>query len=201
MFIYPIAGTFVRQGLDSYSAAITDLGTPADAADRDIVVVNAPSPGMFIYLPVIRDAGNQPMPAHLRVLAPGYTQVTLTRLDEHTVAVRPESGYLLSPDTIIGKDHIFLPFYDPSYAFLYGDKLFRGDAYPMALGQQVELTGAQVEVTSLTEDGRPQEARIRFNLPLGDRSMTWLAWDWSSYSYVPFMLPEIGETVQVAGPF
>jgi hypothetical protein len=200
-FLYPVVGTVVRQSLDSYPIAITDLGPQAETGSQDVVVVNAPSPGMYIYLPAVRSLRRQPMPAHLRVLAPGYAQVSMTRLDEKTFVVRPESGYLLSADTIARRDYIFLPFYDPSYAFLYGDKLFRGDAYPMTLGQQVDLEGMRIEVISLTEDGRPLEARIQFMRPPEDESLVWLAWDWSDYRYVPFSLPAVGETVQVAGPF
>jgi hypothetical protein len=59
----------------------------------------------------------------------------------------------------------------------------------------------QVEVSSLTPDGRPWEARMEFDRPLEDPSLRWLQWDWDLETYVPFNVPEVGQTVQVAGPF
>jgi len=199
--LYPVLGTVVRQSLDTYSIAITDLTAEPVGESQDIVVVNAPSPGLFIYLPAIWDLRDRPLPAHVRILAPAYADTSITRLDASTLLVRPESGYLQSPDAIMGNDHLFFPFYDPSYAFLYGDKLFRGDSHPMLLGQRVELAGFLAEVVALTEDGRPQEVRMQFAHQLEDEQLVWIMWDWSSYQYRPFPLPGIGETVQVAGPF
>jgi hypothetical protein len=200
-FLYPVVGSFVRQTFDSYSRSITDLGPQPQAASHDLIVVNAPSPGQFIYLPAIRSLNGQPEPAHLRILAPGYSEVSLTRLDENTLIVRPSTGYLLSPDFFAVEKPLFFPFYYYSYAFQYGDKLFRGDSYPMQLGQQIELTGLNIQIASLTDDGRPQEARMRFARPLEDPSFLWLQWDWTARQYVPFTPPGIGETISIPGPF
>jgi hypothetical protein len=81
------------------------------------------------------------------------------------------------------------------------DKFFRGDAFPMDLGHQVALTGMRVEVTALTPDGRPSEARLEFDRPLEDRSLRWLRWNWETGTYVPFTPPAIGQTAVVPGPF
>ena len=200
-FLYPLLGPVVRNHLDTYSIAISELGSYPDVESKDMIIVNAPSPSLFIYLPAIRDLKGQPMPAHLRVLAPGYTSISLTRLDETTLLVRPESGFLLSSNSLIGWVDLLQPLYSPSYGFRYGDQLFRGDAYPMSSGQQVELTGLQIEVISLTGDGRPLETRMQFTRPLEDELFIWLVWDWNSYQYAPFSLPAVGETVQIPGPF
>ena len=70
----------------------------------------------------------------------------------------------------------------------------------MTLGQRIELTGMSAEVITLTDDGRPSEARIRFAKPLEDPSLAWSRWDWGTSAYVPFVPPAVGETVQVPGP-
>jgi len=38
-------------------------------------------------------------------------------------------------------------------------------------------------------------------VPLEDSSFIWLLWDWSKEAFVPFVPPEVGETVRVSGPF
>jgi len=57
----------------------------------------------------------------------------------------------------------------------------------------------RVEVARLTEDGRPLEAWVRFDVPLEDGSLFWLQWDWRQRAYAPFVLPGIGERVYIAG--
>ena len=97
----------------------------------------------------------------------------LSRLDERTLVVRPEWGYLSSPI----------------------DTLARGLGHPMRLGQRVELTGVTIEVTALTDDGRPAEATCRFEMPLEDPSLRWLRW--KDGAFVEFRPPGVGERVRL----
>jgi hypothetical protein len=99
--------------------------------------------------------------------------VAIRRTDSRTLVVRPKDGYL---------------------AWFF-DRLFRGERHPMTLGERVELTGMSVEVTALTEDGRPAEATISFAVPLEDRSLRWL--QWREGEFVPFSLPPVGAAVEV----
>lgn len=197
---YPIIGALARPILDSYASADTDIGPLPGTETQDVVIINAPDPGQLIYLPAVRNFRGQAMPAHLRVLAPGFSSITLTRVDEQTLIVQPEDGYLLSP-AIPTENRLFFPFADPSYGYQFGDGLFRGMDYPMQLGEKVELTGMQVTIISMTEDGRPQEAEIRFALPLEDEQFVWLAWDWECSLYKPFSPPVVGESSRIPGPF
>ena len=138
----------------------------------------------------------------MRVLAPGCFSADVTCIDAYTVVVRPEHGYLIPPGTTGAPENPgSLPPVHLAYGYQHGDAFFRSDAFPMTLGQRVELTGMSAEVIALTDDGRPSEARIRFTRPLEDPSLEWLQWDWEKSAYVPFVLPAIGETVKVSGPF
>jgi hypothetical protein len=186
---------------DLFFQAVVDIGPLPEAEQQDVVIVNAPSPGNFVYMPGLRGVLNQPVPAHTRILAPGYFSVDVTRIDTHTVVVRPEHGYLILSGAGAGETQGVLPPIHLVYGYSHGDEFFRSDALPMTLGQRVELTGMCAEVTALTDDGRPSEARMRFTLPLEDPSLEWLQWDWGNSAYVPFMLPAVGETVRVPGPF
>lgn len=204
LLVYPVLGSFVRLAVDSYAIAVTDIGQDPRMESQDYVIVNAPSPSLFLYLPSYREFIGRPLPAHLRVLSPGFSPVSLTTIDDHTVIIQPETGFLLtsvSPESLTLDGKAFFPLFHSSYSLQYGDGLFRGASYPMELGQQVNLTGASIEIVSLTEDGRPLAARVTFDLPLEDESLVWLMWDWENAQYAPLLLPEIGETIIIPGPY
>jgi hypothetical protein len=201
VLVYPVAGSLVRLQVDNYAIAVTDIGQQPDMESKDFIIINAPSPSLFLYFPAFRQFTRQPLPTHLRILAPGFSSVSLTAVDERTLVIQPETGFLYSPEYLDLDGTAFFPLFHLSYSFQYGDGLFRGQDYPMELGQQVYLTGISIEVISLTEDERPQAVRVTFDRPLEDESLVWLMWDWKSARYVPLVLPGIGETLLIAGPY
>ena len=68
----------------------------------------------------------------------------------------------------------------------------------MKKGDTVRLTGLMVEVTGVTNDGRPKEVLFRFDVPLEDPSLRWIVF--KDLAYVPFTPPAIGETISIDGP-
>jgi hypothetical protein len=47
----------------------------------------------------------------------------------------------------------------------------------------------------VSPNGRPLEVLVRFGVELEDSSLEWL--QWGKHEYVPFRLPDVGETVTV----
>jgi hypothetical protein len=199
--VFPIMLPCVQTFMEPFIRAVTDLGPLPGGEDRQVVIVNVPSPGQFIYVPSLREVREQSTPARMRVLAPGSFAVEVTRVDAYTLVVRPERGYLAPTGMGMVENHDVFPLIHPAYGYQRGDGFFRGDTFSMALGQRVELEGMSAEVTALAEDGRPAEARIRFATSLDDPSLTWLWWDWRSETYVAFTPPAVGETARIPGPF
>jgi hypothetical protein len=190
-----------RTLVGSQYGSVGDIGALEGVQHQDVVIVNAPSPGQLFYLPSLRAFAGQPNPAHLRALAPAYGSVALTRLDEHTLLVQPEYGYLLPPGARVGARQDVFPLAHAAHATRYSESFIRSGAFPLALGEQVELPGMRVRVTALTPDGRPWQARAQFQLPLEDADLRWLQWDWETNAYAPFTPPQVGQTVLVPGPF
>ena len=178
---------------------VTDLGPLPDAEEQDVVIVNAPSPFHFIYMPGLRHLRGEPVPAHTRILAEGYASVKVTREDAHTVVVRPASGYQVRPGTGVG-DPQAPPTVHLAYMHQHVGTFFRSQYRPMPLGYRVALSGVQWEVTALTDDRRPQEVRARFARPLEHPSIKWLWWDWDTEGYQVFTPPPVGSTVTLPGP-
>lgn len=140
---------------------------------RTVVVVNAPSPVHAGYLPLVRESAGLAPPRHVRVLAPAIPAARIRRLDERTLAIRPEGGYLRE---IL-------------------DRIFRSERRPMSLGEEVRLTGLVVTITESAADGRPIEATFRFDRALEDPSLEWLCF--RGRGFEPFILPGIGEEVEI----
>jgi hypothetical protein len=197
--LFPLLVYGAKTVVASHYGSVADIG-PLPGV-QDVVIVNAPSPAQFFYLPSLRNLHDQPMPAHLRLLSPAHSAIAVTRLDEHTLLVRPEHGYLLAPGAAVGAKQDVFPLAHAAFATRYSEGFIRSGAFPMPLGQRVELTGMRVQVTALTDDGRPLQARVQFELPLEDPALCWLQWDWAKNAYAPFKLPQVGETVWVPGPF
>jgi hypothetical protein len=197
----PLLVPFVLVVQDPTFKAITDTGATARGERRSMMVVNVPSPGHTLYLSSARSTYGQPEMECIRVLAPGYSSVDVTRVDSHTLIVRPADGYLVPPGTRGGKEGESLPPAHLAYGYQQGDRFFRSSDHPIELGHTVELTDMRVEVTELTEDGRPAVGLVEFAMPLEDQSLAWVQWDWEKDTYVPFEVPDVGETVHIDGPF
>ncbi len=199
--VYPVAVSAGRMVGQRVLDNVVDIGLLPDAEQQDVVLVTMSSPGHIIYLYPYRGFTGQTLPAHTRALAPAHHDLEVTRVDTRTLEIRPEYGFLLPPGEPVGTSRDLLPLLHASYATQHGDLFFRDSAFPVPAGYEVELTGLRVDVISLTEDGRPGSARMRFAAPLEDDSLVWLQWDWETYSYIPFEVPGIGETVVIPGPF
>ena len=149
----------------------TPLGS--SVGDRTVVIVNAPSPAHAGYLILRRELSGQSVPRHTRVLAPAIPSVIIRRLDERTLAIRPQGGYL-------------------RWAL---DQVFRSERRRFAPGEQVRLTGMTVTVTALTTDGRPAEATFQFDVPLESPSLLWLCFRGDGFE--PFTPPAVGQEVEI----
>lgn len=138
---------------------------------QDLVLVNPPSVMHVAYFLAEREERGLPAPRRVRALASGRQAVAVSRPDERTLVVRPARGFI-------------------SWKF---EELLRDERNPMVVGERVELTGLTIEVTALTEDGRPGEAVFRFAVPLEDTSLHWLCW--GPEGFVSFALPAVGSDV------
>ncbi len=150
------------------------LNAPMDRSveQQSVVIVTAPMPFYASWLPEQRTLAGLPVPAHTRVLAPNNPPpVSVRRLDEYTLAVRPKRGFMA----------------------LLADQLPRSPHRPMSVGERVELTGMTAEVIALTEDNRPAEATFTFSVPLEDDSLRWFTW--GKGGFVPFTPPPVGHTI------
>ncbi|HMH53437.1 MAG TPA: hypothetical protein VK548_24600, partial [Candidatus Acidoferrum sp.] len=156
----------------SDATAVVERSAPGLAPDagspsQRVVVVTAPRDLFVVVGLLMRAARNEPIGAHTIALTYTGGPVQVSRVDAQTLVVVPKAA----------QEFLFAP---------------RG----LRLGQTIRLTGMAVQVGALSRDGRPLEARVRFDVPLEDPSLKWLRWS-ADNAYVPFTPPAIGETVVI----
>lgn len=145
--------------------------------NQDLILVNPPSALHAGYLSIFADLSGRPVPRRVRILAPGLRGIQVKRVDEHTLAIRPTGSFLAWPF----------------------DRLFRGEQFPLAVGDQVDLPGMTATVMQATDHGDPTEVTFRFEVPLEDTSLRWL--QWTTGGFEPFTPPPVGETVELRAGF
>lgn len=157
------------------SRSMVAVGRVLDRADASIpneptvIIAATPSDALVGYVPIMRRSRNQAGPAHLYWLATSTTSVTLERLDDRTLRVAPERGFLLHEI----------------------DQMTRSPRLrPFAVGDRVALTGLTIEIESVTDDQRPRTVLAHFERSLDDASLTWLTWQ--GHGYVPYRPPAVG---------
>jgi hypothetical protein len=113
--------------------------------------------------------------SHVRVLYGGLEAPVVKRLDDKTLSVHTDHGFLEGPL----------------------DRVYRSETRPFAVGQGLQLSGVQIVVMAVTDRGTPTDVEFRFVWPLEDRKLRWVAWNGNRYA--PFKLPPIGEEASVSG--
>ncbi len=147
------------------------LSTDARTEDQDFIFVNAINVYFPPYFSMLQTLAGQPIPRHTRMLASSATPLEITRIDERSLSIRPEGGFI---------QDMF-------------SRLVRGPSSPLRVGDTVEVTGMRVEVIGTDSERRPDRALFRFDVPLEDESLRWL--QYRDGLYVPFIPPAVGETV------
>lgn len=158
-----------------------DRSIPAAAwiADKTLVAVTVPVDGILAYAMVRRAALGTPRPGRFRILSTGVGRVEVERLDDRTLRVRPERGFLSAQI----------------------ETMARAPSEPMSAGEQVSVSDMAVRVIAVDAHGRPLEAEFRFSRSLEDPSFVWMRW--SGRSLVPWSPPAIGasESLPAIDPF
>lgn len=143
-------------------------------ADKTVVLLNPPTDEFGIYMAHHRRVRGGVMPANLRWLANGDSDLTLTRIDATSIKVRPSLGFL--PPGSFGT--------------------LRGPEFKSAPGDVVTLSDSTITVSAVTPDGRPAEVLVKFDSPIDSAKFVWLRWN-NREGFERFSLPPIGHSMLV----
>jgi len=140
---------------------------------KSVILLNPPIDALAGYIPTMRTATGRSRPKYLRWLATGASPLTVQRMDERTLRVEPAEGFLS----------------------LASERMQRDPKNIMNVGYTVTYPDLKIEVSRLTDDGRPAEILATFVFPLENQRLEFLRW--SPNGFVPFALPRIGQTVEL----
>jgi hypothetical protein len=170
--LLPLRAAGIAQVRGALDRADRTIPSDRSVEQRLVIYVNPAADPFASYIPVTRAALGIPRPRSQRWLATGTTPVHVTRVDERTLRVRPEGGFLIMPS----------------------ERMLRNTAsHPFTVGEVIALDELQVTISMVTSDGRPAEALERFARPLEDPAYLWLSWQGDGYG--PFTPPAIGQEV------
>jgi hypothetical protein len=160
----------------------------AEVGDRDLVVIN--EPGIITFLvPFERAYRGLPLPRSLRILVPGSIPLEVRRADASTLILTAKEGDLFDCPAL-GPIHLAYVCKAANEWLLGGRK--------WETGQRVTCKGFQAEVLDLSLRGMPRSLAFHFDGPLESERKVWLYVNWRHLKHEPFVLPQIGETIEIA---
>lgn len=184
------------KGIEAFGVAMEtsarSLPVPASPEER-LVVAATPSAFISVQAQMIRATYRLPWHEYAVVLSSTTHSTEITRVDERTLLVRPDGGYLLPQGTVPPGKEAERPLVDLHYIFAVFDGLFRAVGQPFEVGESHDLKGVRVTIRSLTADGRPAEVAVTFEKSADDPTLRWVTWD--DGVYVPMTPPRVGETL------
>lgn len=157
---------------NTLNACLESVPLDENAADRTLVVINAPNPFFMYYIPLLRSLEGKPLPMRMRNLGPADvlpTRVSMTREDDRTIVVWSDKGFLWT--------------------------LVRSNEHPFEVGEIVRLSGMSAEVRSLAPQGWPHKVAFTFDKPFEDPSFQWIAF--KGGLFVPWTPPPVGESLEL----
>ena len=164
---------------------------------KDVIVLNSPMGILVCYLIPFRFIDRVPNPEHLRLLSSGSDPIHVKRIDDRTLSIRPDYGFLPSTDESrkpagARRIHFGLQNFLKRFEWL----LLRRDTRFQA-GQTIQLTGLRIEIVSITDDWRPLEVRFHFDRILEDESLLWYGWDYEAMRFTDYSVPKIGQSAVI----
>ncbi len=168
-----------------------EINNNGNLSKKIIVFVNVPSSqylGLFYF---IRRYQKKPLPKKIFMLTHGYYDITLKRIDEKTVQTKSSNKF---PER--ARNTLF------NIAYLNHDidKVFY--KLPLDLkNNDFTRGGVLIRILKKDQDGFPTVVNFIFKQRLEDAENIWYQWNWRKEKYEEFILPKVGETVEIKAPF
>jgi hypothetical protein len=181
---------------NSVGTQLLEVGREPSLAEKELVILNSPSPFLFLYFPFERAHDGSPMPRQTRILAPAFSSFAVTRTAENKLVLWTEVGDLFSMDNPPRKLAGNLVF-----TLWRANDTFQMNGINIEEGEHLRLGDMDISAARFSENGLPSQIVYSFQESLDSPDKKWLRWDWKNWEYQPFSLPEVGETVWIEGPF
>jgi hypothetical protein len=172
------------------AALASDYEPSLEIGERNIVVINDPT-GFSMIVPFYRAYRNEPLPRSTRILVPGSTPIEVKRTDGSTLILKAKESDLFNCPAL-GPVHACYAC-KAANDYLFGERVWE-------TGDRVRTKGFVAEILEVSPRGAPRSVAFHFAKPLESDGMVWLFFDWRRFAHESFVLPRIGETIEVVGP-
>jgi len=153
------------------SARLASSHVPGEA----LIFVNATDFYFGAMVPATEKARGAPELPRVFTLSGTLERTEIRRSSLNVLEVRPKNGFLSRPF----------------------NRIHRNPAVPFHRGQTLDLRGVEVTVEEVDQWGAPLVASFSFALPLGNERYRFLTFEHGRY--VPFSVPDVGESVFIGG--
>lgn len=150
----------------------------SNIANKTLILVNPHRLLVSMYFMPILITDGKAAPKNMLSLAPGVNPVKIERINEDTLLISPEKGFILNAED----------WYPHSHKTGY------------KVGDTFHLADVTITIENLNEFNAPDRALFKFNKPLDDSSFVWLQSPSETKlaiqgNYVGWTPPKIGEQV------
>ena len=152
----------------------TDTACEGVNDDQQLIVMQAPNYYLGSLMASVGHANGCQAKRH-RVLYGGAEAPIIRRLNERTLSVHTDFGFLQGPV----------------------DRVYRGASRRYHVGQGLQLSGVLILVKGVTENGDPKDVEFQFGWPLEDHRFHFVAWNGERYA--PLEIPPVGKKVKLKG--
>lgn len=159
--------------------------------DSNVVIVNTTCQLSVSAIPTNAAYYGQTIPTSIHTLASAYSALEIERTGENSVVVRSKEDNLFTSDQSSS--------FHFSHAFAIMDMLFFTNQ-TFEEKHRFAVKGMTVDVLALDSNNLPKELAFTFDVPLEHENFRWLKFNWYTFSYEPFDLPKLGQTVTTDGP-
>jgi hypothetical protein len=191
-----MAGVATAENIEAIASGSRDMRSSInrdkspDVDNKNVIVVNAPCAITLAYAPFYKAYYHQPLPRTLRTLVPGCTSFDVQRTDDRTLVIQSRASNIFTCDDV-GPAH---------FAYVFSACNVAVGVPKSKKGDRHGFDGLTVEVLEANAADVATGVAFRFDSSLDSPDFHWLWWDWQTFSYKPFALPAIGQSVTLSGP-
>lgn len=140
--------------------------------NEDVIILSSAGDLGFAVPTIMRSSLRQPLPRHMWTLYSGIDESVARRVDDRTIIMRVDKGWLPKPWAILFR---------------------RMPDSPIDVGYTITLGDMEVEVLKVNDEKRPSEVKFTFAKNLEDQSLHWYVWQNGKYASVG--APRMGEQI------
>ena len=167
-----------------------DLDLVDDIGEKDVVIVNAPNPFLFLYILFHDDYDAANSAKELNIIAPAYTDMTMTRVSDNTFELVAKEGLMLTATSHLDASRGGMA--STLYAIKIYNSVFRSTKKPFSVDDTFAMPGMKVVIKEVSTIGEPTHLLYEFD---NAEDKVWLTWDSVKGEYSEIALPKRGDVL------